>query len=65
VKLENIDDIQLRLVVDSSSVELLVNEGEYSVTSLVYPDKACESISVFTSNGTIKVTNGYVSSPSK
>ncbi|WP_332696008.1 glycoside hydrolase family 32 protein [Halalkalibacter lacteus] len=65
VKLENIDDIQLRLVVDSSSVELLVNEGEYSVTSLVYPDKACEGISVFTSNGAIKVTNGYVSSPSK
>ncbi len=64
VKLENTDKVQLRLVVDSSSLELLVNDGEYSLTSLVYPDKACEAISIHTFNGTIKAA-GYVSFPCK
>jgi sucrose-6-phosphate hydrolase SacC (GH32 family) len=63
VKLENTDNIQLRMVVDSSSIELLAGEGAYSLTSLVYPDKACESLSIFSTNGEIKVNNSYIATP--
>src|SRR5690606_6541728 len=63
IDLKSNDKIQLRIVVDSSSVELLVNEGEYALTSLVYPDKACDSISIFSIDGEVKLEKGNVSVP--
>ncbi|MDQ0257059.1 sucrose-6-phosphate hydrolase SacC (GH32 family) [Evansella vedderi] len=65
VKIENTDNVQVRLLLDTSSVELLINDGEYALTSLIYPDKVCEAISLFTSNGSMKVSNSYISIPSK
>ncbi|WP_221568230.1 glycoside hydrolase family 32 protein [Alkalihalobacillus sp. TS-13] len=65
VELENTDEIQLRMVLDSSSIELFINRGEYALTSLIYPDQACEAISVYSSNGKVRFTNSYISTPLK
>ncbi|PPA71707.1 glycoside hydrolase family 32 protein [Jeotgalibacillus proteolyticus] len=58
------DSINLRLLLDSSSIELLVNEGAYSLTSLVYPDQICSELTISSPEGTIKV-QGYLSSLKK
>jgi len=52
--------IQLRLILDSSSVELLLNDGEYSLTNLVYPDHTIDRISVRSLDGEIN-TSGTIS----
>lgn len=65
VKLNGTEQLQLRLIVDSSSLELFLNGGEQVVTSLVYPDKACEGVSLFTLEGKMKVVHGKVSIPAK
>ena len=39
--------VKLRIIVDSSSIEIFLNEGAYAVTSLIYPDKVCEEIALF------------------
>ena len=53
--------MKLRIIVDSSSIEIFVNEGAYAVTSLIYPDKVCEEIVLFASGGAIQLTNSYIS----
>ncbi|WP_010677742.1 glycoside hydrolase family 32 protein [Bacillus timonensis] len=64
LKLNESKRIQLRVIIDSSSVELFINEGAKALTSLVYPDKACEGISLFASEGKVKVVHGKISIPS-
>lgn len=64
VKLEDTNQIQLQIIMDSSSLELFINDGEQALTSLVYPDKACESISLFASEGMANVVHGKFSIPS-
>ncbi|MCR2823038.1 glycoside hydrolase family 32 protein [Lederbergia panacisoli] len=63
VNINNLEKVQLRTIIDSSSIELLVNEGEYALTSLVYPDRPCERVSLFASEGKIIVKNSYISVP--
>lgn len=65
VEIGNIDHIELRLVADSSSVEIFINEGEYALTSLIYPDQVCKNISIVTASGTIKVKDSYISVPTR
>lgn len=65
LELESIENINLRIVIDSSSVELFINEGRYALTSLIYPDQACESISLSTAKGKIKVVNSSILTPEK
>lgn len=65
VEIENISEVQLQLIVDSSSIEIFVNHGQYSLTSLIFPDEACKDVSVFSLDGEVKVSNGYVSVPVK
>ncbi|WP_053074962.1 glycoside hydrolase family 32 protein [Ornithinibacillus californiensis] len=62
--LNGTEKINLRIIMDSSSLEVLVNDGELSLTSLVYPDKTCESISLFTTNGQVNVIQGKIKVPS-
>ncbi|MCJ7842276.1 glycoside hydrolase family 32 protein [Lederbergia sp. NSJ-179] len=64
VKLEDTNKMKLRIIMDSSSLELFINEGEQALTSLVYPEKACESISLFTTEGKVNVVHGKFSIPS-
>lgn len=63
LNLQATNQINLRIVVDSSSIEVFLNEGAYAVTSLIYPDKVCEEVVLFTLGGSIQVTNGYISAP--
>lgn len=65
VEVGNINFVQLRMVIDSSSVELFVNEGDYALTSLIYPDNACEEVSIFSLEGEIKLSDSYVATPAK
>ncbi len=63
IKLFDTQKIKLNLVIDSSSIEIFGNEGEFAITSLVYPDKACEEISLHALNGEMKVEKGYLLKP--
>lgn len=55
--------IQLRIIIDASSLEVFINDGEQALTSLVYPDKACEGVSLFTSEGKVTLVSGKISVP--
>ncbi|WP_017811417.1 glycoside hydrolase family 32 protein [Paenibacillus shenyangensis] len=50
----------LRIVLDASSVEVFVNDGLYSITSLIFPDKTCERISIYTRGGDIRLYDSYI-----
>ena len=61
LNLQVTNKVKLRIIVDSSSIEIFLNEGAYAVTSLIYPDKVCEEIALFASGGAIQLTNSYIS----
>ncbi|MCK0473269.1 glycoside hydrolase family 32 protein [Halalkalibacter sp. APA_J-10(15)] len=61
----NTDHLQIRFVQDTSSVEVFLNDGEYVLTSLLYPDNVCEQISFFSKGGSIKLIDGYISGPKR
>lgn len=61
LNLQVTNQVKLRIIVDSSSIEIFLNEGAYAVTSLIYPDKVCEEIALFASGGAIQLTNSYIS----
>ncbi len=65
VKIGDINHINLKLIIDSSSIELFINEGQYALTSLIYPDHACESISFSSTDGNVRLYNGYIAKPSR
>ncbi|WP_062353792.1 glycoside hydrolase family 32 protein [Bacillus kwashiorkori] len=65
IVLMDTSELKLRLIVDSASIELFVNEGEYSLTSLIFPNFACERISLFSADGEVQLKNGKFSVPSK
>lgn len=64
MKVDSTGDLQIRMVVDSSSIELFLNEGEFALTSLIYPDQVCEAISFYSSNGRVNLYDGYIARPS-
>lgn len=45
------DTLSLRLFVDSSSVEVFVNEGEACLSSRIYPDAECRELALFAWTG--------------
>ncbi|TDL34210.1 glycoside hydrolase family 32 protein [Jeotgalibacillus sp. S-D1] len=65
IDLDNSSTLQLRLIVDTSSLELFIDNGAYALTSLIYPDQSCEGISVFSTEGNINVKDGVISTLSK
>ncbi|WP_208585678.1 glycoside hydrolase family 32 protein [Gracilibacillus suaedae] len=64
IKLPDTQKIELSIVIDSSSIEIFGNRGVFAITSLVYPDKACEVISLRALGGEIKIEEGYLLKPS-
>ena len=65
VELDDIDHINLRIIIDRSSIEVFVNDGFYALTSLIYPDQIGNNISFFAKGGEIKLENGYVATSRK
>lgn len=56
------DLIQLRLMLDTASMELFVNNGEHALTSLIFPDRTCEKIVMQAKGGSVKVRGLTLSS---
>jgi fructan beta-fructosidase len=66
-KMNNIDftNIQCRILVDRSIIEVFVNDGEYTITDLVFPTQSSGNISLFAQGGTAKFTNFNVHTVNK
>ncbi|SKD00612.1 levanase [Chitinophaga ginsengisegetis] len=47
--------IRLQVLVDKSSVEVFVNDGEKVLTTLIFPDKAATGLAVFAENGDVQL----------
>lgn len=47
--------LKLRLIVDSSSVEVFANDGEVAMTDQIFPDPASTGLSVFADGGNAQV----------
>lgn len=56
VKMEN-NRINLQIMIDTSSVEVLVNDGKVALTSLIFPNQPYEQLELFSEEG-----NTWVSS---
>jgi len=57
--MNNIDftNLTCRILVDQSIVEVFINQGEYTITDLVFPTQAKGGISLFSTGGTANFTN--------
>ncbi|SDZ65409.1 levanase/fructan beta-fructosidase [Evansella caseinilytica] len=64
VQLEQAEDISMQIIIDASSIELFLNDGEYALTSLVFPNEICERISLFAKDGAMDVVENCISVPS-
>jgi fructan beta-fructosidase len=49
--------LTLKILVDSSSVEVFANNGLVSITDLIFPDAASQGIEVFAQHGSVQVKN--------
>jgi levanbiose-producing levanase len=57
--MNNIDftNVTCRILIDQSIVEVFVNQGEYTITDLVFPNLAKGGVSLFSTGGTANFTN--------
>ena len=53
------DNLDLRIFIDSSSVEVFVNSGEYTLSSRIYPEQNDRGLFVFSQNGQAWVQQAY------
>ncbi len=63
----SIDDsatLTLQIIADASSVEIFINGGIYAMTSLVYPEKICETVTISSKKGKLSIYDGYLATPS-
>jgi len=51
------DLLKLHIFVDHSSIEIFVNDGEYSFSSRIYPTNSDRTIHLFAENGNLVVNN--------
>ena len=52
--------VQLRLLVDWSSVEVFGGQGEAVITDQIFPDPASEGVQLFSESGTAKLDDAVV-----
>lgn len=65
IRLKDSNQLQLRIIIDSSSLELFIDGGEQALTSLIFPDKVSKRVSLFAEEGKVNLVYGKVSVPSK
>ncbi len=65
IRLKDSNQLQLRIIIDSSSLELFIDGGEQALTSLIFPDKVSKRIALFAEEGKVNLVYGKVSVPSK
>jgi fructan beta-fructosidase len=51
------EKMNIRLILDASSIEIFVNNGELSFTSIFFPSEKFNTISLFSNNGIFKIIN--------
>jgi len=51
----NQESLKLQIFMDTSSIEVFINGGEYVMTSRIFPRNNANTIQVFTTNGSTKV----------
>lgn len=56
----NSDEIELKIIIDRSSVELFTKEGLVVMTEQYYTSEPLNRISIFSKNGEIEVLNGSI-----
>jgi fructan beta-fructosidase len=56
VKMEN-NRINLQVIIDASSVEVLVNDGKVALTSLIFPKQPYEQLVLFSEEGNTSVSS--------
>ena len=59
ISFEN-EKMDIRLIIDAASVEIFVNSGEVSFTSIFFPSEKFNAISLFSNNGICKIINGEI-----
>ena len=52
--------MNIRLIIDNSSVEIFINNGELSFTSIFFPSEEFNTISVLANNGTCNIINAEI-----
>jgi fructan beta-fructosidase len=53
----DISNLKCRILIDQSLVEVFVNDGEYTLTDLVFPTQANGNLEMFAQNGTATFSN--------
>ncbi len=53
----NISNVKCRILIDQSLVEVFVNDGEYTLTDLVFPTQANGNLDFFSQNGNATFSN--------
>ena len=54
------EKMNIRLILDAASIEIFINNGELSFTSIFFPSEKFNTISLFANNGTCNVINAEI-----
>lgn len=54
------EKLDIRLIIDAASIEIFINEGELSFTSIFFPTEDFNSMTLFSNNGTCSIMNAEV-----
>ena len=54
------EKMNIRLIIDAASIEIFINQGELSFTSIFFPSKNFDSMSLFADNGTWHIINSKI-----
>ena len=54
------DKMELRLIIDAASIEIFINEGELSFTSIFFPTNNYDSISLFANEGAWSISESKI-----
>ncbi|KGA95998.1 protein SacC [Alkalihalobacillus alcalophilus ATCC 27647 = CGMCC 1.3604] len=63
VEVPDVSDITIKVIIDALSIELFINNGEYSLTSLVFPKEKCSQVTPFAQSGTVDILESYINIP--
>lgn len=51
----NLQRLKLQVFLDTSSIEVFANDGEIAITSLIFPSEGAKELSLFSTDGKVKV----------
>lgn len=54
------EKMNIRLIIDAASIEIFINNGELSFTSIFFPSEKFNTISLFANNGTCNIVNAEI-----